>query len=61
MNSPKNFAVELANALEFTLDFVQNKNASNDIDLLIVIQTFIQQISFNLKKYLDPSIIVIHF
>jgi hypothetical protein len=57
MNNGTYFPVELANSLEFTLNFVQNTNATNDIDLLIVIQTFVQQITSNLKQHLDPSMI----
>ena len=57
MNNLTNFADQLTNALELTLDFVQTKNATNDIDLLVVIQTFVQQITLNLKQNLDPSMI----
>ena len=57
MNNGTYFPVELANSLEFTLNFVQNTSATNDIDLLIVIQTFVQQITSNLKQHLDPSLI----
>ena len=57
MNNLTNFADQLTNALELTLDFVQTKNAKNDIDLLVVIQTFVQQITVNLKQNLDASMI----
>ena len=57
MNNLTNFVDQLTNALELTLDFVQTKNAKNDIDLLVVIQTFVQQITLNLKQNLDPSMI----
>ena len=57
MNNLTNFADQLTNALELTLDFVQTENVTNDIDLLVVIQTFVQQITLNLKQNLDPSMI----
>jgi hypothetical protein len=45
-------------SLQQMLNFVQNNSAStNDIDLLVVIQTFVQQITINLKQHLDPSMI----
>ena len=37
------------------LYFVESKNATKDIDSLIVIQTFIQKISRNSIQHLDPS------
>ena len=54
------YSLDLTKSLERSLDFVQSKNAANDIDLLIVIQTFIKQATFNLKQYLDPSIMNLH-
>ena len=52
------FPHDLTKSLERTLNFVQNKNATNDIDLLICIQTFVQQISLNLENFLDPSMLI---
>ena len=56
MEYKTDFSVDLTISLQQTLNFVQSKHeAANDIDLLIVIQTFIQQIASNLKQHLDPS------
>ena len=58
MENNKSFSVDLTNSLERTLNFVESKHeATIDIDLLIVIQTFVQQITSNLKQHLDPSMI----
>ena len=58
MENKKSFSVNLTNSLERTLNFVESKHeATKDIDLLIVIQTFVQQITSNLKQHLDPSMI----
>ncbi len=50
-NSSKN----LVKSLEEALLFVSSENAKKDGDLLIVIQSFIQQITTSLKGNLDFS------
>ena len=58
MENNQDFSNDLTESLEQTLHFVESKNeATKDIDLLIVIQTFVQQITSNLKQHLDPSMI----
>ena len=56
MEIVQDFSHDLTKSLERTLNFVQNQHeATRDIDLLIVIQTFVQQITLNLSQHLDPS------
>ncbi len=50
------YSDSLIKSLEKTLSFVQSENAQNDLNLLIVIQSFIQQITSSLTHYFDPSI-----
>jgi hypothetical protein len=45
-------AINLTKSLELVLTFVTDK-ANSDVDLLIAIQTFIQNITINLEKHLD--------
>jgi hypothetical protein len=49
-------AINLTKSLQLVLTFVSDK-ANFDVDLLITIQTFIQNITINLENYLDLGII----
>jgi hypothetical protein len=52
--------LQLTNSLEETLIFVESQAANNNVDFLIVIQSFIQQITFGLQNKLDLSAFI-HF
>ena len=54
-NKMQNSTMNLVKSLEETLSFVSSENAKKDGDLLIVIQSFIQQITASLKGNLDFS------
>ncbi len=45
----------LVDSLEKTLSFVESENAKQDVNILIVIQSFVQQITCSLFENLDPS------
>ena len=47
-NKMQNSTMNLVKSLEETLSFVSNENVKKDGDLLIVIQSFIQQITASL-------------
>lgn len=50
------YTVKFTQILEETLSFVDNKpKAKKDVDFLIVIQCFIQEITNKLKNHLDIS------
>ncbi len=51
----QNSTMNLVKSLEETLSFVSSENVKKDGDLLIVIQSFIQQITASLKGNLDFS------
>ena len=56
MENNKKILLDLTTeSFEQMLYFVESKNATKDIDSLIVIQTFIQKISRNSIQHLDPS------
>ena len=45
----------VVDSLEKTLSFVESENAKQDVNILIVIQSFVQQITCSLFENLDPS------
>jgi hypothetical protein len=50
------YTFKFTQTLEETLSFVDNKiKAKKDVDFLIIIQLFIQEITYKLKNHLDPS------
>ena len=57
MENYTDFSLDLTKSMQLTLDFVQSNSAAKDIDLLICIQAFVQQITLNLEHYLDPSML----
>lgn len=49
-------AFDLTKSLEITLAFIQGETAIKDVDLLITVQSFIQNITIHLEKHLDLGI-----
>jgi hypothetical protein len=54
-NNIKFNTIYLCKSLENTLSFIQSENATKDVDFLITVQSFVQNILANLVNYLDQS------